>query len=58
MTGDITNMDIQAQLTIDLLLKVGAFPIKNGSLEIHFDAEGIPVKVEKREHYRLSTTQN
>ena len=50
-------MDTQAQLTIDLLVKVAAFPIKNGSLEIHYDANGIPVKVEKREHYRLSTVE-
>ena len=38
---------------IELLESVKAFDLRGGSIQIHFDAMGQIVSVEKREHYRL-----
>ena len=37
---------------VKLLEELGAFDVKNGSVEIHFDSFGGIGSVDKRQHYR------
>jgi len=32
---------------------IGAFNLKNGSVEVHFDALGRVAKIDKHEHYKV-----
>lgn len=48
--------DVQARFFL-LLSKAGAWNIKNGSIMIHIDAKGNPVKAETHQYVSLSTSQ-
>lgn len=40
------------------MMESGCFDIKGGSFEVHLDAMGFPMKLDKHEHYRLSPGKN
>ncbi len=49
---DVTDQQVRYFL---LLAKAGAWDIKSGSIEIHIDANGNPVKAQTRQFVELST---
>jgi hypothetical protein len=48
-------MTEQEKKMMTLLRKAGAFEIRGGSCEVHFDKEGSPTKIDVHRYFKLST---